>query len=74
MPQGLVDLRALQRIGQGRAARWFLIMLANNETGIIQPIPRRLASCMKRAASCTSTRSRGFGQIADRYQCLGLIF
>ena len=40
-PDGRVDLAALEQqavCANGRSDRWFRMMLANNETGVVQPV------------------------------------
>ena len=51
--------------------RWSRVMLANNETGVIQPVARPPRWCMRPAGCCMSTRSRRPARIPFDITALG---
>ena len=70
-PDGVVDLEALDRqLGDG-VASMVCLMLANNETGVIQPVPQAAEICRRRGALLHVDAVQAAGRIPVTLAALG---
>ena len=70
-PQGVVDLEALAKMLEGPKAL-VSVMLANNETGVIQPIREIVALAQKHGALVHTDAVQAFGKIPLNFGLLGV--
>ena len=64
--------RRLEQPACGAGSRPLVsLMLANNETGVVQPVAKPPRWCTRPAACCMSTRCRAPGRIACDFKALG---
>ena len=68
---GFVDLTALQSLLAGRSGRWSRVMLANNETGVIQPVAEAAAIVHAAGGLLHVDAVQGPGRIPCDFQALG---
>ncbi len=68
---GLIDLSALDAMLKGDAPALVSVMLANNETGVIQPIRDVAALCKKHGALLHCDAVQGLGKIPVDFGALG---
>jgi cysteine desulfurase len=69
--QGIVDLEALAKMLEGPKAL-VSVMLANNETGVIQPIREIVALAQKHGALVHADAVQAFGKIPVNFGLLGV--
>lgn len=75
LPNGVIDLAALDRMLEGNTKQTLLsVMMANNETGVIQPIDQVVAIARKRGALVHTDAVQAFGRIPVDIQKLGVDF
>jgi cysteine desulfurase len=70
-PAGVVDLAALQRLLAGRSRPLVSVMLANNETGVIQPVAEVAAIVHAAGGLLHVDAVQGPGRIPCDFQALG---
>jgi cysteine desulfurase len=68
---GVVDLAALERLIAGRARMLVSVMLANNETGVIQPVPEVAAIVHAAGGLLHVDAVQGPGRIDCDFKALG---
>ena len=68
---GIVDLAALRRLLEGRARPLVSLMLANNETGVIQPVAEAAALVHAAGGLLHVDAVQGPGRIACDFKALG---
>ncbi len=68
---GIIDLVTLDGALAGNAPALVSVMLANNETGVIQPIPEVAAICKKHGALLHCDAVQGLGKIPVDFGALG---
>ena len=68
---GVVDLAALERCSRAARGRWSRVMLANNETGVIQPVAEAAAIVHAAGGLLHVDAVQGPGRIACDFQALG---
>ncbi|MFZ5672796.1 MAG: cysteine desulfurase family protein [Pseudomonadota bacterium] len=69
---GIVDLAALDRLLQSGPRALVAVMLANNETGVIQPLRDVAAVAQKHGALVHCDAVQAFGKIAVNFGLLGV--
>ena len=69
--QGVVDLVALERLLTGRSRAFVSIMLANNETGVIQPVAEAAAIVHTAGGLLHVDAVQGPGRMPCDFQALG---
>lgn len=72
IPSGLIDLSALDAILSGGGPALVSVMLANNETGVIQPICEVAETCKKYGALLHCDAVQGLGKIPVDFGALGV--
>lgn len=73
LPNGLVDLAALDRMLEGNDRSTLIsVMMVNNETGVIQPIDKVVAIAKKRGALVHSDAVQAAGRLPIDLQKLGV--
>ncbi len=70
-PAGIVDLDALEKMLEGPTAL-VSVMLANNETGVLQPIREIAALAHKHGALVHTDAVQGFGKMPVNFGLLGV--
>ncbi len=70
--QGVVDLAALERLLQAGPKALVAVMLANNETGVVQPLREVAALAQKHGALVHCDAVQAFGKIAVNFGLLGV--
>ncbi len=73
LPDGLVDLAALDRMLAGNTAQTLIsVMLVNNETGVIQPVGKVMEIAKKRGALVHCDAVQAAGRMPVDIQALGV--
>jgi cysteine desulfurase len=70
--EGIIDLSALDALLAGQAPALVSVMLANNETGVIQPIREVAALCKKHGALLHTDAVQALGKIPVDFGALGV--
>jgi cysteine desulfurase len=70
--EGIVDLAALERLLQAGPKALVAVMLANNETGVVQPLRDISALAQKHGALVHCDAVQAFGKIAVNFGLLGV--
>jgi cysteine desulfurase len=70
--EGIVDLAALDRLLQTGPKALVAVMLANNETGVVQPLREVAALAQKHGALVHCDAVQAFGKIAVNFGLLGV--
>lgn len=68
---GVVDLGALEAACAGRAPGWVAVMLANNETGVVQPVAEAARIAHRFGARLHCDAVQAAGRMAVDFQALG---
>ncbi|MBU6475015.1 MAG: cysteine desulfurase [Alphaproteobacteria bacterium] len=73
LPDGLIDLVALDRMLEGNTRQTLLsVMLVNNETGVIQPVDKVMEIARKRGALLHCDAAQALGRVPVDIQKLGV--